>query len=191
MGIGEQAAQPHLVGKPSGGGVDNVSFAAVRRSLTKPAIYSLKAIFGAARPKWRCLMWRLLSVLPPCGMPALCAEVCDSLPTWSPKWSAEHRSEPKYDLRPQSFQLSVKKGGPAFRITVRPFSPQVYGDPPIHTGDIEVARCQDGKQLQSLPMMAGNPIDFAASFQAEDINFDGYLDFSVLREIAGSFSSRD
>jgi len=50
-------------------------------------------------------MWRLLSMLALCGMPALCAEVCDSLPTWSPKWSAAHRSEPKYDLRPQSFRL--------------------------------------------------------------------------------------
>jgi hypothetical protein len=135
-------------------------------------------------------MWRLLSLLALCGMPALCADVCDSLPTWSPKWSAEHRSEPKYDLRPQSFQLSVRKGGPAFRITVRAFSPPVFGDPPIHGGDIEVARCRDGKQLQSLPIMAGNPIDFAASFHAEDINFDGYLDFSVLWEVAGSFESR-
>ena len=80
-------------------------------------------------------MWRLLSVLAFWGMPAFCAEVCDSLRTWSPKWSAEHRSEPKDNLRPQSFELSVKQGGPAFRITVRPFSPQVYRDPPIHAGD--------------------------------------------------------
>jgi len=60
----------------------------------------------------------------------------------------------------------------------------------VHAGDIEVARCQDGKQLQSLPVMAWQPINFGRSFHVEDLNFDGYLDFSVLTEFAGKFRSR-
>jgi hypothetical protein len=55
---------------------------------------------------------------------------------------------------------------------------------------IEVARSQDGKQLQLLPIMAWQPIDFGASFHADDINFDGYLDFSVLTELPDKSGSR-
>jgi hypothetical protein len=118
--------------------------------------------------------------------------VCSGLPTGNPKalnfWGAADKLPP-----PASFQLSVKQGGPAFRITVRPIwqlsAGRVFIDDD-HAGDIEVARCQDGKQLQVLPILAGQPIDFGASFHADDINFDGYLDFSVLTEFAGKFKSR-
>ncbi len=156
-------------------------------------------------------MWRRLAMLVLCGLPALWADVCDSLPAGPPKWS-EYWPGPNDDPRPLSFRLSVNKGGPAFRITVRPFSREIFSDfdwlaraatdnegknlivelklKVIHAGDIEVARCQDGKQLQSLPIMAWQPIDFGASFHAEDINFDGYLDFSVLTEFAAGYRSR-
>jgi len=53
-----------------------------------------------------------------------------------------------------------------------------------------VARCRDGKRLQLLPILAVQPINFAATFAAQDINFDGYLDFSVLTEFAAKFGSR-
>ncbi len=140
-------------------------------------------------------MWLRLAVFALCGLPALWADVCDSLPTGPPKWS-EYWPDSKDDPHPLSFRLSVKQGGPAFRITVRPFSHEIFAGwqqsttKLIHAGDIEVARCQDGKQLQSLPIMVWQPIDFGASFHAEDINFDGYLDFSVLSEFAGTFKSR-
>jgi len=140
-------------------------------------------------------MWHRLAVFALCGMPALWADMCDGLPTGPPKWS-EYWPDSKDDPRPLSFRLSVKQGGPAFRITVRPFSHEIFdgwqhnNTKLIHAGDIDVARCQDGKQLQSLQIVAWQPIDFGASFHAEDINFDGYLDFSVLTEFAGSFKSR-
>ena len=134
-------------------------------------------------------MWRLLSVLALCGMPALCADVCGGLPTGSPKWAAAGWPDPKNALHPVSFQLSVKQGGPAFRITVGAFLHQL-ADRPIHAGDIEVARCQDGKRLQLLPILSDQPLDFGASFHAEDINFDGYLDFSVLTEFGAKWGSR-
>jgi hypothetical protein len=135
-------------------------------------------------------MWRLLPVLALCGMPALCADVCGGLPTGDPKalhfWGGTDKQPP-----PVSFQLSVRRGGPAFRVTVRPLAFDLKGNGvAVHAGDIEVARCQDGKQLELLPIMAWQPIDFGASFHADDINFDGYLDFSVLTEFAGSFRSR-
>ena len=65
-------------------------------------------------------MLRLLSVLALCGMPALWADVCGGLPTGVPKW-ASAGPHPQDDLHPVSFQLSVKQGGPAFRITVRSY----------------------------------------------------------------------
>ena len=53
-------------------------------------------------------------------------------------------------------------------------------------GEIEVARCEDGKQLQVLPITADQPIAFGSTFHADDLNFDGYLDFSVVTEFAGT-----
>ena len=54
-----------------------------------------------------------------CGRPlrdaALRADVCDSLPTSPPKEATLYGSN-----APLSFKLSVKSGGTAFRITVRP-----------------------------------------------------------------------
>jgi len=132
-------------------------------------------------------MWRLLSVLTLCGMPAVCADVCGGLPTGFPKWAA-YSPDPKDDLHAVSFQLSVKQGGPAFRITVRSYG--IDADQPIHAGDIEVARCPGGKRLQVLPILSDQGLDFGASFHAEDINFDGYLDFSVQTEYAAGWWSR-
>jgi hypothetical protein len=60
----------------------------------------------------------------------------------------------------------------------------------VHAGEIEVARCSDVKRLQLLPIMAWQPLDFGATFHADDINFDGYLDFSVLTSYAASWGSR-
>jgi hypothetical protein len=106
-------------------------------------------------------------------MPALWADVCGGLPTGDPKalnfWGGTDKLPP-----PASFQLSVKRGGPAFRITVRPLAfDYKRNGVAVHAGDIEVARCQDGKQLQVLPILAWQPINFGASFHADDINFDG------------------
>jgi hypothetical protein len=93
--------------------------------------------------------------------------------------------------RAVSFRLPVKSGGPEFRITIRPI-PIVRppnDDAFVHSGDIEVERCQDGKQLQVLPLMAWQPVNFAPTFHAQDVNFDGYLDFAVLAEYAGKWGS--
>jgi hypothetical protein len=134
-------------------------------------------------------MWLRLFMLALCAMPALRADVCDGLPAGPPTGRA---AAPLFESNePLSFKLSVKSGGPAFRITVRPLW-QIQGgisrDPIDETraGEIEVARCKDGKQLQVLPIAADQPLSFSASFQAEDLNFDGYLDFSVETEFSGT-----
>jgi hypothetical protein len=67
---------------------------------------------------------------------------------------------------------------------------QVGSSDPVHAGDIEVADCQDGNPLQLISIMAWQPINFAATFNAHDINFDGYLDISVLTEFAAKWGSR-
>jgi hypothetical protein len=61
---------------------------------------------------------------------------------------------------------------------------------PVPAGDIEVARCSDGRRLQLLTIMASQPINFPATFATADINFDGYLDFSVLAEFGGTFGAQ-
>jgi hypothetical protein len=136
-------------------------------------------------------MWQRLSVLALCGMSALWADVCDGLPAGPPKASGSPFYEDLGQPPPLSFRLSVKPGGPAFRIMVRPLSFDYKGDGvAAHAGDIEVARCQDGERLQLLPIMAWQPLKFGSTFHADDINFDGYLDFSVLTEYAASWGSK-
>jgi hypothetical protein len=130
-------------------------------------------------------MWRRLFVLALCGMPMLWADVCNGLPA-----GPSQRSDLFGRNEPLSFKLSVASGGKAFRITVRPLW-RLNADRDIvidgtHAGDIEVARCRDGKPLQVLPIKADQPISFGSTFHAEDLNFDGYLDFSVVTEFAGA-----
>jgi len=135
-------------------------------------------------------MWQQLSVLALCGMSALRADVCEGLPTGPSTGSGSPFYEDLGAPPPVSFRLSVKDGGPTFRITIRPvsFDSLRHNRDPnvVHAGDIEVARCQDGKRLQLLPIMAWQPLNFGATFHAEDINFDGFLDFSVVTEVSGA-----
>jgi len=87
-----------------------------------------------------------------CGMPALRADVCDGLPASPPK-QPNLLEWPTGSNDPLSFKLSVESGEPAFRINVRPLWQIKAGREIIdeaRAGEIEVARCEDGKQLQVL-----------------------------------------
>ncbi len=97
---------------------------------------------------------------------------------------------PSDHSKPAIFRLPVKPGGPSFRITIRttPLMPQPVNHF-VHSGDIEVARCADGGFVQSLALTAWQPADQARSFHADDVNFDGYLDFAVLAESGGAWGS--
>jgi hypothetical protein len=127
------------------------------------------------------------------GTSALLADVCGGLPTGPTSGDGG-----TFPFRPltgdtplqRSYRLSVREGGPAFRITIRPLSVEGFSDTLVHAGDIEVARCRDGKQVQSLPFMAWQPLNFGGTFEVRDINFDGYLDFSILTDYAAKFQSR-
>lgn len=118
------------------------------------------------------------------GTVPLWAQVCNGLPS-GPGDMSKFLDKPVTRV----FRMSVKSGGPEFRITVHPLLYSFQNDP-VHAGDIEIARCQDGKQIQTLQIQAWQPINFGATFVAEDINFDGYNDLSVLCEFAAKFSSR-
>jgi hypothetical protein len=97
-------------------------------------------------------MWRRLSALA-CGMTlAIRGDVCGGLPTRPPDVSS-YADAP----RPLSFRLSVQPGGPVFRITVRPRLIKMTNDP-VPEGDLEVARCSDGRRLQLLTIMASQPL---------------------------------
>lgn len=110
--------------------------------------------------------------------------MCDGLPAGPP---SGRLAAPLFGSnKPLSFKLSVKPGGTAFRITVRPIWQDDVIIDEARAGEIEVARCKDGKHLQALPIAADQPISFGSTFHAEDLNFDGYLDFSVLTEFSGA-----
>lgn len=113
------------------------------------------------------VMWRRLAGVFLCAAGVVWADVCEGLPS-APTSGAS------------SFRLA-NKNGPSFRIAIRSTGPSA--------GEIEVSRCQDGKQLQVLPITSQQPSDFARSFHAEDINFDGYLDFAVLIAFGGAWGS--
>jgi len=87
-----------------------------------------------------------------------------------------------------SFRLRVRADVPAFHLTLRRLAP---GDANhlVHVANIEVARCSDGRNIQTLPIVGYYQALTAHSLHAEDINFDGYLDIGVLAEYGGKFGS--
>jgi hypothetical protein len=107
-------------------------------------------------------MWRRLSALAWWLPLALRGDVCGGLPTGPPDVSS-YAATP----RALSFRLPVQPGGPVFRITVRPRLTKMTNDP-VPAGDIEVARCSDGRRLQLLTIMASQPINFPATFATAD-----------------------
>lgn len=132
-------------------------------------------------------------ILTLCGVPLLWADVCQGLPSQGDGsvvfWQYETTDSPP---PPVSYRLSVRGGGPTFRITIRVLRPppdaQSFGGAEmIHAGDIDVARCSDGKRLQRLPFMAWQPLNFGSTFVPQDINFDGYLDLSILTDYASTY----
>jgi hypothetical protein len=91
-----------------------------------------------------------------------------------------------------AFRLSVKEGQPAYRIVIRPIRfNQPKSNEPAHSGDIEVARCEDGKTIQLLPLDAWQRMNFAPTFHAQDVNFDGYLDLAILTEFGAKWGSHE
>jgi hypothetical protein len=72
--------------------------------------------------------------------------------------------------------VRVKPGGSAFRVTIRFFPSGDWHDHFVHAGDIDQAACEDGKLVQTLPVMARQEINFGDTFRAYDAKFDGFLD---------------
>jgi len=106
-------------------------------------------------------------------------------PQLAPGWMG---SRPVRLERTRTFRVSVKAGGPAFRITISLRSlPE--SNALVHAADLEVVRCKDGDPVQSVSIMARQPIKFARTLHASDINFDGYLDLAVVNEFAATSGS--
>jgi hypothetical protein len=123
-------------------------------------------------------MWSRICILTFCGALSFGADVCSGLPTPNSPYPVPHTDGPA------SFRLQVKSGEPEFRITLRP-AVESSG----HTFDIEVARCEDAVLLQVLPIVEVGLDNLDAEFWASDINFDGYLDFSVMTALGGRAQS--
>jgi hypothetical protein len=120
-----------------------------------------------------------------CAMAALRADVCQGVPPAPSGFTIADA-----DRHPNSFRVLVKPGGPAFRITIRSFPPEDWQDHFVHAGDIDVAACEDGRLVQTLPILAWQKINFGDTFRAHDVNFDGFLDISVWKEFAGKWGSQ-
>jgi hypothetical protein len=86
----------------------------------------------------------------------------------------------------RSFRLAMKAGGPEFLITVRALPLNTAANEIVHAGEIVIAECKDGKQRQVLPIMTYQEIG-VENLRAFDINFDGYLDLSMLVEVGSTF----
>jgi hypothetical protein len=87
-----------------------------------------------------------------------------------------------------SFHLSVRAGVPAFRLTLRRRAPG-NADHAVHVADIDVARCSEGRKVQTLPIVGYDQELTARSLHAQDINFDGFLDIGVLVEYGAKWGS--
>ncbi len=140
-------------------------------------------------------MYSRLAVLLFCSALATAANVCNGvadaphLEKFFPQQGTQLGLWDRVLPASRSFRLPVSAVGPSFLITVRNFDVDVKSNQPVRTGEIEVARCQDGKRVQILPIM-GNAFGFGDNFRTFDINFDGYLDFSVIVERSSTYTSQ-
>jgi hypothetical protein len=89
-----------------------------------------------------------------------------------------------------SFRFRVRASGPSLLITVHSFPVDGDKNEQVRAGEIDVARCEDGNLVQTLPILASRSFNFGQNFGAFDINFDGSLDFSVLVETGATFGSQ-
>jgi hypothetical protein len=89
----------------------------------------------------------------------------------------------------RSFRLSLKADGPEFLVTIRSVPLPDQPTHPVRTGEIIIARCEDGTGRQTLPVMGWQAIG-VGNLRTFDINFDGYLDLSILMEVGSTYGSQ-
>jgi hypothetical protein len=126
------------------------------------------------------LLWASTGTLPVHAQSG--TNICQGLPDPPPVLNGSNA------LAGTSFRLRVRADVPALRLTLRRLAP---GDANhlVHVADIEVARCSDGRNIQTLPVAGYDQELTAHSLHAEDINFDGYLDIGVLVEYGAKWGS--
>ena len=86
-------------------------------------------------------------------------------------------------------QISPKLSPYQFTLVPEPVSTQ-HGDV-HHVGRIEISKPGARAILQTIPVMSNWNDSVCRLFDATDVNFDGYLDISVVREGAATWASRD
>jgi hypothetical protein len=98
-----------------------------------------------------------------------------------PRCSANH--EPTRML----VQINAKLPPYLFTLIAEPVA---AAEGTVHrVGRIEISR--EGKPIQTIEVKSNWDDSVCRLFDAKDVNFDGYLDTSVLREGAGTWASRD
>ena len=99
------------------------------------------------------------------------------------------RCSPKNE--PTSILVQISPMLPPYRFTL---IPEHATAPPgaIHqAGKIEISIPATGARPQTIEVMSNWSDSVCRVFDAKDVNFDGYLDISVVREGAGTWASRD
>ena len=90
------------------------------------------------------------------------------------------------EMRVENTDLRVRVSakGPELHLRLEPVAYPGPESNDVHTvGWIRVFSCESGALLQSLEVgSSDNPKRFLQSFEMKDVNFDGYLDISVIRE---------
>jgi hypothetical protein len=107
--------------------------------------------------------------------------ISDSIDNNTPASEAE---QPRAKRKPTKRAKATKKA----RSKTPPSKPKADGANK-KAKVIELMKRVKGATLAEITE-ATQPIDFAATFGASDINFDGYLDFSVLGEFGAKFGSQ-
>lgn len=115
---------------------------------------------------------------------------CAGLPWFGPKDSL---NQADLQVENKDLRVRVSEKGPELHLRLEPdreWKPAI-GNGVQRTGWIRVLSCDSGALLQSLAVESmGDPEHFLRFFEVKDVDFDGYLDFAVLREYGAKWASQ-
>jgi hypothetical protein len=90
-----------------------------------------------------------------------------------------------------SLQIQISSQLAPYRFTLIPEPAAAVDENLHHVGRIEISKPGADAILQTIEVKSNWNDSVCRLFDAKDVNFDGYLDISVVREGAGTWASRD
>ena len=107
---------------------------------------------------------------------------------------AQDFTDPRLDrgsgLEPVEFAIEINSGLAPYLFRLTPNKNARWSEKPRFVGKIEISRIGEDLVLQTISVtVVADVTFFTKSFSAEDINFDGYLDFKVLSDHGAKWGS--